>query len=136
MAKLYITPSSAARTQAARALEIRRDVVASRRAGLTTQEAGAQGIGSGVARARDIAAGKRVDAYQVLRFFQRFRGLVAEAQAQGLDARSSKAIQAWMLWGGEPLYRQAARAVERAKAKSASERRGAVDRYIRERYGV
>lgn len=140
MPECYVRPVKGAVAEASAALEIRRKLPPSRRAGLTTQEAGKQDVGSGVARARDIVAGKRIEAYQALRFFQRFRGMVAKARAKGLDARTSKAIQAWMLWGGDPLYRQVQRAVERDRARrKASNVRSSsreLQRYLRQRYGV
>jgi len=136
----YVRPVKGAVAEATAALEIRRELPPSRRAGLTTQEAGEQGVGSGVARARDIVAGKRIEAYQALRFFRRFAGMVAKARNEGKDARSSKAILAWMLWGGDPLYRQARRAVEKDRARrSAAKPRNSkreLQRYLRERFGV
>ena len=73
---------------ARKGLRLRREF---KRGGLSTQEAGAQGIGSGVARARDIAAGrdlpiatwKRIRAY-----FQRHRS----------DRGRSGQPFAWLFW--------------------------------------
>lgn len=102
---LTITPPRAAQHVAARALAVRRLLPPSRRGGLSTAQAHEQGIGSGVQRAVDIAAGRRVDAARVRRFFSRFQGTVAKARAQGKTIHDSKAIMAWDLWGGDPMWR-------------------------------
>jgi hypothetical protein len=75
------------------------------------------GVGSGVLRARDIVAGKRVNAYQVNAFFNRHLKNYVNASIEGLKPVESRAIQAWLLWGGEPLRKQAAAAVRKDKAK-------------------
>lgn len=77
-----------------------------------------QGIGSGVLRARDIIAGKRVNAYQVKAFFDRHQQNYLNAKLKGLKPEESKAIQAWLIWGGDPLYRQAKRAVEKDRREN------------------
>ena len=74
-----------------------------------------QGIGSGVLRARDIVAGKRVNAYQVKAFFDRHQQNYLNAKLKGLKPEESRAIQAWLIWGGDPLYRQVKAAVEKDK---------------------
>jgi hypothetical protein len=66
-----------------------------------------------VARARDIIAGKKVNAYQVKAFFDRHRQNYLNAKMKGLRPEESRAIQAWLIWGGEPLRKQ----VEREVAK-------------------
>ncbi len=108
---LRLTPSPAARRVARRALEVRASLPPSRRGGLSTTEAGRQGVGSGVKRAQDIAAGHDVDAMQVHRFCSRFRGKVREARRRGLTLPESRALQAWDHWGGDPLCAEAAEAV-------------------------
>jgi hypothetical protein len=64
-----------------------------------------------VARARDIIAGKKVNAYQVKAFFDRHRQNYLNAKMKGLKPEESRAIQAWLIWGGEPLRKQAEREV-------------------------
>lgn len=113
VASVTIAPPAAARRVAARALAVRKTLPPSRRGGLTTTQAHAAGIGSGVQRAVDIAAGRKVDAMRVHRFFQRFRGTVAKARAQGKTVHDSKAIMAWDLWGGDPMRVAVQRAVAR-----------------------
>jgi hypothetical protein len=67
-----------------------------------------------VTQARKIAAGKRLDVRQVARFFSRHRKNVANARAKGLTLRTSKALQAWDLWGGDPMDRFVTREIRRA----------------------
>lgn len=113
--QLYIQPNNASVKVAKRALERRRELPKSRRGGLDAMEAHEQGIGSGVLRARDIASGKRVNAYQVKAFFDRHRGNYVNARAAGKKWEDSKAWQAWDLWGGEPLRKQVEKAVREDK---------------------
>jgi len=82
-----------------------------------------QGIGSGVLRARDIAAGKRINAYQVKAFFDRHRHNYVKARADGKTWENSKAWQAWDLWGGEPLRRQVESAVKKDKKRAEADKR-------------
>ena len=117
---LYIQPTKAAITAAKKGLEARKKAPKSKKGGLDTQQAKAEGVGSGVARARDIIAGKRVNAYQVKAFFARHRQNYLDAKIKGLRAEESRAIQAWLIWGGEPLRKQAEQEVakhEKAKVK-------------------
>jgi hypothetical protein len=108
-----VTPPPAARAAAKRALEVRAEVAPSKRGGLTTQEAGAQGIGSGVARAAAIAAGRPVDAGRVVAFFDRFAGQIADAQGTPLE--DSKMLQAAGLWGGPSMKAAAEKAIRKAE---------------------
>lgn len=119
--KLYIYGNQASRKVAARALERRKNLPKSKRGGLDPMQAHEEGIGSGVLRARDIAAGKRVNAYQVKAFFDRHRGNYLKAKAEGKRWEDSKILQAWDLWGGEPMRKQVEAAVakdKRARAKA------------------
>jgi hypothetical protein len=68
-------------------------------------------------------------------FFDRHQRNYTKAKAKGLAPHDSKAIQAWLLWGGSPMYRQATRAVERDKAKHESPKK-TLSRYMRDKYGV
>ena len=109
-----VAPPAAARRVAARALRVRAGLPPSRRGGLSPAEAGRQGIGSGVKRAVDIAAGRDVDAGQVHAFCQRFAGKEREAERKGLTLEESKVRQAWDLWGGWPMCRAAEKAVRKS----------------------
>ncbi len=113
---VYIEPNKTAKRNAQRGLNARARAKKSKRGGLTTREAGRAGIGSGVARARDIVAGRRVDAKRVASFFARHRANYEAAKAKGLQPEDSPAIQAWLLWGGDALDRQAARALAGSKS--------------------
>lgn len=110
--KLYIYPNKSARLVARRALDRRKKLPRSKRGGLDAQQAHEQGIGSGVMRARDIASGKRVNAYQVKAFFDRHRGNYMKARADGKRWEDSRALQAWDLWGGEHLRKQVERSAK------------------------
>jgi hypothetical protein len=116
--KLYIYPNERAKAVARRALDRRKDLPRSKRGGLDAIQAHEEGVGSGVMRARDIASGKRVNAYQVKAFFDRHRGNYVKAKADGKKWGDSKAWQAWDLWGGEPLRKQVESAVAKDKRSS------------------
>ena len=116
--KLYIYPNDRARVVARRALDRRKDLPRSKRGGLDAIQAHEEGVGSGVMRARDIASGKRVNAYQVKAFFDRHRGNYVKARADGKKWEDSKAWQAWDLWGGEALRKQVESAVSKDKRSS------------------
>jgi len=119
--KLYIYPNKSSRVVARRALDRRKKLPRSKRGGLDAQQAHEQGIGSGVMRARDIAAGKRINAYQVKAFFDRHRGNYTKARADGKKWEDSKAWQAWDLWGGEPLRKQVEAAVKKDRKENPAE---------------
>jgi hypothetical protein len=97
--KIDFTPPSGVREAAKRGLEQRRKYG---RGGLTTSEAGKQGIGSGVARAATLAAGKDVSpetAKRMKAFFDRHGDAPKATPADG--GPSARAI-ALNLWGGSP----------------------------------
>jgi hypothetical protein len=109
---LYIYPNKSSIKAAERGLRAREKAPKSKRGGLDALQAAEEGVGSGVLRARDIIAGKRINAYQVKAFFDRHQGNYLDATAKGLKPEQSRAIQAWLIWGGDPLYRQVKRAVK------------------------
>lgn len=112
---VYFYPPVKGRRIAAEALAVRASLPRSKRGGLSTKEAGAAGVGSGVARARDIISGKRIDARQVARFYDRFGPRIREAKRAGLTMRDSKVLQADGLWGGEATEKAARAALEVAR---------------------
>lgn len=118
---IYVEPPAAAQDFARRGLAARRRATKSNKCCLTTQEAGEQGIGSGIARARDIIGGKRVNAVQVKAYFDRHEGFYRKAMERSsglaLDeaAEREPAIQGWWVWGGDPMRNAAIKAVKRAK---------------------
>jgi hypothetical protein len=83
------------------------------RGGLTTREAGRQGIGSGVARATAIASGKDIPIETVRRMRAYFARHAVDKRAQGWGSRTnpSAGYIAWLLWGGDPGRRWADRIV-------------------------
>lgn len=117
--KIDFTPPQGVREAAKRGLEQRRKYG---RGGLTTSEAGKQGIGSGVARAATLAAGKDISpetAKRMKAFFDR-HGDAPQAKPAG-GGPSARAI-AINLWGGRAgeawsgkLVRQMKSADEKAK---------------------
>ena len=119
---LYIQPNKGAIAAAKRGLEARKKAPKSKKGGLDTQQAKEEGVGSGVARARDIIAGKKVNAYQVKAFFDRHRQNYINAKLKGLKPEESRAIQAWLIWGGEPLRKQAERAVAKHEKELAKKK--------------
>jgi hypothetical protein len=87
-------PPSSVRAAARRGLELRRK---HGKGGLSTQEAGKQGIGSGVARATTLASGKKVSYAMIKRmaaFFSRH-----EKNKSGGEDDAGKI--SWDLWGGD-----------------------------------
>jgi len=89
------TPPADVRAAARRGLALREKCG---RGGLTTQEAGAQGIGSGVARARDLAAGSAVSTKTLKRMVSFF----ARHRANKSGGEDDAGHIAWLLWGGDP----------------------------------
>ena len=87
-------PPKAVQAAARRGLELRKK---HGKGGLSTQEAGKQGIGSGVARATSLANGKKVSKATLKRmvaFFSRHR----KNKSGGED---DAGFVAWQLWGGD-----------------------------------
>lgn len=66
--------------------------------GLSTQEAGKQGIGSGVARASNLANGKSVS-FETIKRMSAFFSRHEKNKSGGED---DAGYIAWMLWGGDP----------------------------------
>jgi 8-oxo-dGTP pyrophosphatase MutT (NUDIX family) len=90
------------RKAAQKGLDLRAKQPAGRKAGLTPQEAGKLGIGSGVARARDLISGrvsydtvKRMKAY----FSRHAKNYKLDPGKRPVD---DKGYVAGLLWGGEP----------------------------------
>ena len=109
-ADIDFKPPKGAREAARRGLELRRE---HGRGGLSTREAGAQGIGSGVQRASDIAGGERLGPATVKRmaaFFNRHR-----IHREHHDDKSSAAYISWQLWGGDAGDRWARKLVSQMK---------------------
>ena len=73
-----------------------------KRGSLSTQEAGAQGIGSGIARARDLAAGDNLSLETVKRmhaFFSRHEKNYRPNEREA-DGGLTAGTMSWLAWGG------------------------------------
>lgn len=101
-AEASFSPPAAARSNAARALEMRRQ---HHRGGLSTQEASRQGIGSGVARASALSSGRSIPLATVKRMHAYFSRHEVDKKAtgfrQGEPGYPSAGRIAWDLWGGD-----------------------------------
>jgi len=123
VAEVPVQPTAAAKKYARWGLKARREAPRSKKGGLTTREAGRQGVGSGVARASSIVRGKKIDAARAKAFFDRhghnYQAAMKRAKSSGKPLREAAtrepAIQSWWLWGGDPLRKQAERAVAKAE---------------------
>ena len=87
-------PPSSVRAAARRGLELRKK---HGKGGLTTQEAGKQGIGSGVARATSLANGEKVS-YETIKRMSAFFSRHEKNKSGGEDDAGKIA---WMLWGSD-----------------------------------
>ena len=88
------SPPSSVRSAARRGLELRKK---HGKGGLTTQEAGKQGIGSGVARATSLANGEKVS-YATIKRMAAFFSRHEKNKSGGEDDAGRIA---WALWGGD-----------------------------------
>jgi hypothetical protein len=82
------------RSAARRGLELRKK---HGKGGLTTQEAGRQGIGSGVARAGDLAGGSKIS-YATIKRMSAFFSRHEKNKSGGED---DAGYISWLLWGGD-----------------------------------
>lgn len=94
LAKGTHTPPEDVRSAARRGLALREK---HGKGGLTTQEAGKQGIGSGVARARDLAGGKALSTATLKRMLAFF----ARHEKNKSGGEDDAGYIAWLLWGGD-----------------------------------
>jgi hypothetical protein len=95
-------PPESVRAAARRGLELRRKASPSNKGGLTASEASAEGIGSGVQRASNLASGKGVSLSTIKRmksFFSRHQK--SKKIDAGKTAAQDKGYQAHLLWGGD-----------------------------------
>ena len=88
------SPPSSVRSAARRGLELRKK---HGKGGLTTQEAGKQGIGSGVARATSLANGESVS-YETIKRMAAFFSRHEKNKSGGEDDAGRIA---WLLWGSD-----------------------------------
>ena len=88
------SPPSSVRAAARRGLELRKKY---NKGGLTTQEAGKEGIGSGVARATSLANGQSIS-YEIVKRMSAFFSRHEKNKSGGED---DAGFVAWQLWGGD-----------------------------------
>lgn len=100
------------RAAARRGLELRRKY---HKGGLTTQEAGKQGIGSGVARATTLSNGNSVS-YATIKQMAAFFSRHEKNKSGGED---DAGYIAWELWGGNAGRTWALRIIREQEAKDA-----------------
>lgn len=87
-------PPAAVRNAARRGLELRKK---HGKGGLSTQEAGKQGIGSGVARASDLAGGGAVSFATI----KRMAAFFSRHEKNKSGGENDAGFIAWLLWGGD-----------------------------------
>jgi len=107
-------PPSSVRAAARRGLELRKK---HKKGGLSTQEAGKQGIGSGVARASDLAGGGKVSYATIKRmaaFFSRHRKNFSGGE-------DDAGYISMLLWGGKAGERWARSIIEKVEGKKKDE---------------
>lgn len=115
--KIDFTPPQGVQSAAERGLEQRRKYG---RGGLTTAEAGKQGIGSGVARAATLAAGKDISpetAKRMKAFFDRHGNAPQAKPADGGPSARAIAINLWGGRAGEAWSSKLVRQMEAADKK-------------------
>lgn len=114
----YVVPT-AARAAARRGLGLRRQW---KRGGLDNAQASAEGIGSGVQRASNLANGRRLTLETVKRmhaFFERHEKNYAPGKKEK-DGGPTAGTIAWLLWGGDPARAWAKRIVSSDATKALS----------------
>jgi 2'-5' RNA ligase len=97
MPKTFQPPKSV-QNNAKRGLELRKKYG---RGGLSTQEAGKQGIGSGVARARDLANGKAISGDTIKRMVSFFARHEKNKDSRTESGEPGAGMIAHLLWGGD-----------------------------------
>lgn len=93
-----ILPKTAA-AAAARALRVRKTLPPSRQYGTAV----------GLSQARKISRGQPIDAKRTYSFLSRAYPAYRDAMRRGLGPETSKAIGAFLLWGGMPAYNSLSR---------------------------
>lgn len=96
----FVPPESVANA-AARGLELRKK---HKRGGLSPQEAGKQGIGSGVTRAATLKNRQRVSPETINRMVSYFARHAVDLRSEAARTSSEPTAGeiAWLLWGGNP----------------------------------
>lgn len=108
------SPPSSVRSAARRGLELRKK---HGKGGLTTQEAGKQGIGSGVARATSLANGESVS-YETIKRMAAFFSRHEKNKSGGEDDAGRIA---WLLWGSDAGRAWANRIIRMVESRKQSQ---------------
>jgi hypothetical protein len=108
------SPPSSVRAAARRGLELRKK---HGKGGLTTQEAGKQGIGSGVARATSLANGDKVS-YETIKRMAAFFSRHAKNKSGGED---DAGFISHNLWGGDAGRSWASRIIKMVESRQSKQ---------------
>ena len=92
------TPPQAVQDAAKRGLELRKKYG---RGGLSTEQAGKMGIGSGIARANSLAAGQKQSPATIRRMVAFFARHAKNKDGKTDNGEPSAGAIAWLLWGGD-----------------------------------
>jgi hypothetical protein len=108
------SPPSSVRAAARRGLELRKK---HGKGGLTTQEAGKQGIGSGVARAGDLAGGGGISFATI----KRMAAFFSRHEKNKSGGENDAGFIAWLLWGGDSGRSWANRVIKMVEKRQSNE---------------
>jgi hypothetical protein len=108
------SPPSSVRAAARRGLELRKK---HGKGGLTTQEAGKQGIGSGVARAGDLAGGGGISFATI----QRMAAFFSRHEKNKSGGEDDAGYIAWQLWGGHAGRSWASRIIKMVESRQSKQ---------------
>ena len=108
------SPPSSVRTAARRGLELRKK---HGKGGLTTQEAGKEGIGSGVARAGDLAGGGGISFATI----KRMAAFFSRHEKNKSGGEDDAGYIAWQLWGGDAGRSWASRIIKMVESRQSKQ---------------
>ena len=108
------SPPSPVRAAARRGLELRKK---HGKGGLTTQEAGKQGIGSGVARAGDLAGGSGISFATI----KRMAAFFSRHEKNKSGGEDDAGYIAWQLWGGDAGRSWASRIIKMVESRQSKQ---------------
>jgi hypothetical protein len=108
------SPPSSVRAAARRGLELRKK---HGKGGLTTQEAGKQGIGSGVARAGDLAGGGGISFATI----KRMAAFFSRHEKNKSGGEDDAGYIAWQLWGGDAGRSWASRIIKMVESRQSKQ---------------
>jgi hypothetical protein len=108
------SPPSSVRAAARRGLELRKK---HGKGGLTTREAGKQGIGSGVARAGDLASGSGISFATI----KRMAAFFSRHEKNKSGGEDDAGYIAWQLWGGDAGRSWASRIIKMVESRKSKQ---------------